>query len=391
MKDNVSKIYRAMLNQPKSAEPFRAETKLSADQIEVGLSQMDQAVSAHALVEPVPPPAVPAEGLESTLGPIPRKWLNRALAFLTVFACVYAGAVGWIGLDQWRRAMHAISFQDALLTLCLVFVGFLLRAQRWLYYTSLLGWKISILQRFTAFIASFAFTATPGKAGELVKVFLLRGRNEVSLTEGASILLIERLGDLLAVVLLACGSLILFTDLRVYIVVGIVLVGGMFVAVANRNLSNAILAYLTAIPRLRPVGLRLVRALEAGRQLLRPVPFAVGIGLALVAWTCEATAFHVLISDLGIQSSYLVSLSIYGVSTLAGALAMLPGGLGGFEAVMAFLLIRLATPASVATVAVVIFRLCTLWLFSLIGVVFMFAWMVFLTKRRRPNLVVEAK
>jgi uncharacterized protein (TIRG00374 family) len=69
---------------------------------------------------------------------------------------------------------------------------------------------------------------------------------------------------------------------------------------------------------------------------------------------------------------------------------MLPGGLGGVEAVMAFLLTRLATPMSVATVAVVIFRLCTLWLFSLIGVIFMFAWMIFFSKRRRPNLAVAA-
>jgi uncharacterized protein (TIRG00374 family) len=70
---------------------------------------------------------------------------------------------------------------------------------------------------------------------------------------------------------------------------------------------------------------------------------------------------------------------------------MLPGGLGGVEAVMAFLLTRLGAPTSVATVAVVIFRLCTLWLFSLIGAIFMFAWMIFFTKRRHPTLVVEAQ
>ena len=333
------------------------------------------------LAEPLPPMTEPATGRDGVLRGIPRKWLNRSLVFLTICACLYAGAVGWIGLDGWRKAMHAISLQDVLLTLCLVSAGFLLRAQRWLYYTSLLGWKISTLQRFTAFIASFAFTATPGKAGELVKVFLLRDHDEVSLAEGASILLIERLGDLLAVVLLACGGLVLFTDLRVYIVVGIALVGGVFIVTVHRNLSNAVLAYVMTIPRLRPIGLKLLKALDAGRQLLHPGPFAIGIGLAIVAWSCEAAAFHVLISDLGIRSSHFVSFSIYGVSTLAGALAMLPGGLGGVEGVMALLLSRLGATASTAAIAVIIFRVLTLWLFTLLGLAFMLGWIPFLSRR----------
>jgi uncharacterized protein (TIRG00374 family) len=335
-----------------------------------------------ALVEPSPPPATTNEGLEDALGGTLRKWLNRGLCFMTVFACLYAGVVGWVGLDRWRAALHAISFQDALLMVGMVTTGFLLRAQRWLYYTSVLGWKISTLQRFTAFIASFAFTATPGKAGELVKVFLLRGRNDVSLAEGASILLIERLGDLLAVVLLACGCLVLFVDLRLYIVVGIALVGGVFIATAHGSLSNSVVAYLTATPRLHKIGLKLIKTLDTGRQLLRPVPLAIGISLAVMAWTCEATAFHVLISKLDIQSSYLVSLSIYGVSTLAGALAMLPGGLGGVETVMALLLKRIGATASTAAIAIIIFRVLTLWLFTLLGLAFMLGWMPFLSKRR---------
>lgn len=333
------------------------------------------------MVERLPQTTEPSQALEGAPSGIPRKWLNRGLTFLAVFACLYAGAVGWIGLDGWRDAMHAISVREVLLTLCLVTAGFLLRAQRWLYYTSLLGWKISTFQRLTAFVASFAFTATPGKAGELVKVFLLRGHNEVSLTEGASILLIERLGDLLAVVLLACGSLVLFADLRVYIAVGIALVGGVYIAAAHSHLSNAVLAYLTAMPRLRPIGLKIGRALDSGRQLLRPVPFAIGAGLAVVAWSCEATAFHLLISDLGIQSSYLVSLSIYGVSTLAGALSTLPGGLGGVETVMALLLGRLGATVPAAAIAIIIFRVLTLWLFTLLGLAFMLGWIPFLSRR----------
>lgn len=70
---------------------------------------------------------------------------------------------------------------------------------------------------------------------------------------------------------------------------------------------------------------------------------------------------------------------------------MLPGGLGSVEAVMTFLLTRLAVPTSAAAVAVVVFRLCTLWLFSLIGAVCMAAWMIVFAKRRHPNFVAETQ
>jgi len=55
-------------------------------------------------------------------------------------------------------------------------------------------WRHSLL----AFLASFVFTATPGKAGEVIKSVLLRTRYDVPLPMAWGVLLVERLGDLLA-------------------------------------------------------------------------------------------------------------------------------------------------------------------------------------------------
>ena len=217
---------------------------------------------------------------------------------------------------------------------------------------------------------------------------LLRSQHKISLSEGAGVLLIERLGDLFAVIVLAVGGLTLFVDLSSYVLVSVILLGAVAFLVAK---SHALLAYAQAIPKLHAPALRLIDMLDAVRLLMRPIPLAIGGSVALAAWSCEAVAFYYLVGRLGIHSSPLISFSIYGLSTLAGALSMLPGGLGSFEAVMAFLLTRLAAPTSAATVAIVIFRLCTLWLFSLIGVTFMLGWFVFFTRRRRHNFAVEVK
>jgi uncharacterized protein (TIRG00374 family) len=98
------------------------------------------------------------------------------------------------------------------------------------------------------------------------------------------------------------------------------------------------------------------------------------VGIAVVAWGCEGWAFHLLIRGFGVQTRFLTSCSIYGIATLVGALSALPGGLGSFEVVMVLLLSRLGMPVAAATLPVVLFRLCSLWLGSLAGLIAMVAW-----------------
>jgi uncharacterized protein (TIRG00374 family) len=335
-----------------------------------------------------PPSTLPDDNVVTGDETMQSKWLRRSGFVLMAMVIAYAGATLWAGRGSWQQALTAISLHDVSIIVGLVSVGFLLRAGRWHYYIRVLKWDVPFLHSISAFVASIALTATPAKSGEMAKAVLLRGRHEISLAQGAGVLLIERLGDLFAVVVLAIGGLTLFVDLSNYVLASVVVVG---VAVFLAAKSRALLARLQAIPKLRNAGLRLTEMLDAVWALMRPIPLLIGGTVALAAWSCEALAFHYLIGRLGIHSSPLLSFSIYGLSTLAGALSMLPGGLGGVEAVMTFLLTRLGASTSATTVAVVIFRLCTLWLFSLIGAIFMSGWMIFFTKRHHPNVAVLAQ
>ncbi len=316
------------------------------------------------------------------------KWLRLSGLGLIAIVIAYAGATLWAGRGGWQAALAAISLRDLVVVVGLVSSGVLLRAGRWHYYTWVLQWNVPLRQSISAFVASLALTATPAKSGELAKAVLLRNQHQVSLSQGAGVLLIERLGDLFAVIVLAIGGLVLFADLSRYLLAAFIVAGTVVVLVAKRRV---VLLHIQAIPRLRDPGLRLMHTLDAVSLLMRPVPLVVGGSAALVAWSCEALAFHYLVGRFDIHSSLLASFSIYGLSTLAGALSMLPGGLGGVEAVMMALLARLAAPMSAATVVVVIFRLCTLWLFSLIGTICMAAWLIVLARDRQPDLVAEAQ
>lgn len=310
------------------------------------------------------------------------KRVHRAVLALAAMAILYACATAWAGRDGWQVAMTNLSATDLVAVIGLVLAGFLLRAGRWHYYIRVLKWTVPPWRSFSAFVASIALTTTPGKAGELVKVALLREYHQVSLSQGAGVLLVERLGDLMAVLVLATAGLTVFAGLAGYALVSGAIAVAAVVAVSHPRLGAAVLQRLATVPRLAPLCHRLLHAFDSARLLMRPAPMAIGCGLALAAWSCEALAFHLLIARLGVISPLLTSFSIFGLATLAGALSMLPGGIGGVEVVMVFLLTQLGAEAATAAVAVVIFRFSTLWLFSLIGVLFMTGWMASLSRRK---------
>ena len=324
---------------------------------------------------------LPPSSGKSLVSPVEwRKWLTRSLVLLAVLMCLYVGAGLWAVRGDLARASRQLPWQVIPSILCLVFAGWGLRALRWHYYVGRLRWPVPLGHSLCAFMASFAFTATPGKAGEVVKSVLLRTRHNVPLAEGAGVLLVERLGDLLAVLVLAVGGLTLLADGLVYFLAAAALVGGTTVVVSSRAVYQPLLSQVARVPKLAGLSEKVLRLLDTGRVLLHPTPFLVGTGIALIAWSCEGWAFHILLHGFGMRLSPLTSCSIFGIATVVGALSALPGGVGSFEVVMVLLLSRLSLPAAVATLPVVLFRFCTLWLGSFFGFLFLAGWLLFVSK-----------
>ena len=185
---------------------------------------------------------------------------------------LYLAATVWAARGNLMRAMQQLPLGTLPSILALVFLGLALRAGRWHYYVRCLGWKVPWHHSLIAFLASFAFTATPGKAGEVVKSVLLRTRYDVSLADGMGVLLVERLGDLLAVLVMAVGGLALLADSLVYFLAAALLVVGMTVFVSNRRIYTPILSRTAKLPKLSGLVNKILRVLNTGEALLRPAP-----------------------------------------------------------------------------------------------------------------------
>ena len=254
----------------------------------------------------------------------------------------------------------------------LVTLGWFLRGLRWHYYLRKVGIReIPFWQSIHVFLASFSFTVTPGKVGELVKSVFLKMEYGTPIPKTAGILLMERLMDLIGVLLLATGSFFLGKqELWLFaICTSIVLI--CLITLCLESIYKPILKWLGKFRILGWVSQKVLELLTTSRQLLTFKSIPISVLLSTIAWSMEAIAFYIVLSGLGLPISLLIAISVYAIATIAGAVSMLPGGIGGTETGMIGLLSLQGIGVAKAIPAVLIIRFCTLWYVPAVGIIFM--------------------
>jgi uncharacterized protein (TIRG00374 family) len=114
-------------------------------------------------------------------------------------------------------------------------------------------------------------------------------------------------------------------------------------------------------------------SLAAFGLLTRPAVTAGTLTLSVLAWCAECVGLWLVCRGLGFPIAPPEAAFAYAAGTLVGSLTFLPGGLGGTEATIIWLLGTLGMPAHQGAAAALLIRLFTLWLAVLIGLGFFFA------------------
>jgi uncharacterized membrane protein YbhN (UPF0104 family) len=270
-------------------------------------------------------------------------------------------------LSRWNWAFVPV-------VLVAVLANYGLRFLRWHYYLGVIGAKgVSVSDSLGIFLSGFTLTMTPGKLGEVLKSFLLKQLNETPVSYSASLVIAERLTDVLGMALLAAAGLGAFQigapALFVVVAASVILI----LVVQQRALSLRLIRLLGRLPVVGRFAGLAANLYESSHLLLRPRPLLAGIALSTVAWFAECLAFFIVILGLGIPASgplLLQATFIYAIASLLGAISFLPGGLGATEGAMAILLTELSglekDPAIAATLLA---RFATLWFAVLLGIV----------------------
>ena len=220
--------------------------------------------------------------------------------------------------------------------------NYVLRALRWRWYLVRLGHSLSFGYALLTYCAGFAFTLSPGKVGEVARARYYTG---VPLRHTTAAFCLERCMDVAAVSALAlCAVPSLWLHPRAF---GVGTAAFTLVARVRRSVTDT---------------------LQEARDLMRPGALAIALGIGVLAWGLEGLGLYVL--GLMFPTAHLglpVMVGIYAVAVLAGAAAMLPGGLGGTEVAMTALLVSQGLAAADAVLLTVACRVVTLWFAVVLG------------------------
>lgn len=292
----------------------------------------------------------------------------------SVIAAIVVYAIWVLATDARAvgRSAIAVGAGGWITVLSLSLLNYGVRFIRWQAYLRMHSCRIGTGRSLAYYLASFGFTTTPGKAGEVVRSFYLK-RHGVPYVSSVSALFVERLVDLLAMVVLAVAGALAFPEYRWVVVVGLASVLLLVPLIHSEQSHRVLVGLFQRLPsdRFRGLGARALGLLPAAAVLLRPIPLLMGLGLGVVGWGAEALGFYLILGRVGVEIGFWLAIGVYSLGILVGALSFVPGGLGSTEAVMVLLLTLAGTDAATALAATLISRLATLWFAVLIGWLFM--------------------
>ncbi len=300
---------------------------------------------------------------------------NRRLAFIAgmVISAVFL-VLAFRGLqpDQFWASLGDVD-QPLLLGAALVyFLAMLIIAWRWqILLHSVKRVPLAALFKLVA-IGYMGNNVYPLRAGDGLRIVLLRREHQVALLRATTVIAVEHLynGTTMIVFILLGLAAIDLESPTVEALVGLTMplvsmaiVAALFLA-AKPALLRRLVRWAVAIlpPALGQAAQRLSEDVIAGLEGLRSSRHFLGALLAsFLTWGVEAGTYWLVMFAFGLELNYAVALLLVGAVNLAGLIPASPGQVGVNEFVVITILTALGLPAASATAYAVVIHL-VIWL-----------------------------
>jgi glycosyltransferase 2 family protein len=305
-----------------------------------------------------------------------RKFLwSLLLALLVYMALVFYA--------DWRALTAALAdfpwiWLPAILGLTLLnYIG---RLIKWHWYLQVIGVQIDLGASSRIFGIGMLMVMTPGKVGEFLKSYMVKNVTGTPMSITAPVVLAERMTDGLAMLILASVGLFAFQDASTRLAAGVALLAifAIIAVIQMRPLALWAIRFGEKLPLVSRFTHNLYSFYESSYLLLRPSNLLIAIVIGILSWLCEGLAYYLVLIGLGLTPTWelaLLSVFIFSISTVIGALIPTPGGLGGTEGSLVALSGQLLGMARTpATAAALLVRFATLWFGVILGMISLALW-----------------
>jgi uncharacterized protein (TIRG00374 family) len=287
-------------------------------------------------------------------------------ALFVAAAVLFSVLVG--GVDV-LAAVKRISPATLLWLIALSLLNYALRVLRWHRLSLRLNVAVPIGRTFLYYLAGFSMTATPGRVGEALRLWMAKRTHGHRYDRMMPLLVADRLFDSLSVILLGLAGAAAFPQQRWIAVLFLISVIAATVALAWPGWILRLLLWLFGA-----VGRRFGRLLASVRRairgtalILQAAPLIEALLLSLVGWGAECLAFSMVLDAMGAPIGPAAASFVFAFAAAIGAITLLPGGMGGTEATMVALLSGLGVDLSTSLAATLVIRATTLWFSVALG------------------------
>lgn len=276
--------------------------------------------------------------------------------------------------DIKKISFHFNSFKWTLLIpiLILSLINYALRFLKWQYYLRQINIDCEISLSFKIFLSGLSMSITPGKIGEVLKSYLLKTTRNVAMSKTIPVVISERFTDVVALFILCVisfGGALFGIE---FLIGGFFICFLFFISFSSTKVKNLILWTLKKVLKKRKIIDSMEESYEIQKSFLNFKPFIIATLLSVFAWFSECLGLFLTFKGFeSIQTGIQNATFIYAISTLAGALSMIPGGLFATEASLYALIhkvFNLTPDLSLAITITIIIRICTLWFAVIIGI-----------------------
>lgn len=293
---------------------------------------------------------------------------KKMLITLAVAGLLYLAFTIYADFDQVLKVFEKFNWLLFPLLLLLSMANYFARFFKWDYYLSILKIKLHKIDSLSIFMSNLIMSITPGKMGELLKAYLVKEITKTPISKTAPIIFVERITDFVSLLLIALFGAYAFNFGR-----GIVIGVSIFfllvlIIISKKNLALKIISFLEKSKYLQRHLSSIHNAYESSYQMLRPLPLFYMTILSLISWAFECLGYYIILRNFEVDFSFFSAAFAYAFATIAGAITMLPAGLGVTEGSLTFMVINKGYPKDVAVASTFLIRIVTLWFAVLVGI-----------------------
>ena len=260
---------------------------------------------------------------------------------------------------------------NLVLSICILNLSIFFRYLRWRYLLFSIGLRPNLKRDIINWMASFAFIATPGKIGELVRINFYKKDFNISRSKIFSILAIEKVSDLISITLVCILSLNSISVINYRLLIYSFLLISLVFFLICKNKSILLNSIKLFFPKINNKSLSHIYI--SFKEASKINVFFISLSIGSFGWFIECFSIYKLLSYLkGYNFSFFQASFAHTASSLVGLISLIPGGIAATEFTTSKILMNYGLQIDNAIIYSFLIRLITIWYATIIGLFIFF-------------------